>query len=130
MKTVVFVCFLLLSCTLLQAQDRADPFLQNNRKLLLTELAVRQGDALTTYMAVGSGMCPRCREAELPRGLSRSFPAMMAYSGAVSMSVDGLSALLWHHGHYKLARAAMIADAAADGFAVGGNVRCIIRYGK
>lgn len=165
MKILALVCLLLLSCSLVTAQDRphsflatstgpvvpalpesplpiltnnarlipandAHSFLAGNRALLMTEFAVRQSDALTTYLANGSGMSSTCREVELPRALSRSLPGMMAYSGAVSLGVDGLAALLWRHGHRKLARTALIADAASDGVAVGGNVYCLSLYSK
>lgn len=96
----------------------------------MMEFAVRQSDAVTTYMANGTGMCTGCREDELPNDLSRSLPGMMVYSSAVSMGVDGLAALLWHHGHHKLARTAILADVGADGWAVGGNVRCLALYSK
>ena len=108
----------------------ATDFVASNRKLLMTEFAIRQSDALTTYMADGSGMCPTCREMELPSGLSRSLPGMMLYSGAVSAGVDGLAGLLWRHGHHKLARTAILADAAVDGSAVAYNVRSLVRYSK
>lgn len=108
----------------------ATDFVMSNRKLLMTEFAVRQSDAMTTYMADGSGMCPTCRETELPQALSRSLPGMMLYSGAVSAGVDGLAAVLWRRGHHKLARTAIVADAAVDGSAVAYNVRSLILYAK
>lgn len=166
MRTAALLCLLLLSCSLLQAQEAPDPygasnhrlltadflttsrkfvttdflianrkvlatdFVTSNRRLLMTEFAIRQSDAMTTYLADGSGMCPTCREMELPRSLSRSLPGMILYSGAVSAGVDGLSALLWRHGHHKLARTAILADAAVDGSAVAFNVRSLALYGK
>lgn len=108
----------------------ATDFVTSNRKLLMTEFAVRQSDAMTTYMADGSGMCPTCREMELPSALSRSLPGMILYSGAISAGVDGMASLLWRHGHHKLARTAILADAAVDGSAVAYNVRSLVQYAK
>jgi hypothetical protein len=87
-----------------------------NRWLLRADLGVRVNDAMSTYVMDGTGICPTCRETQLPASLAKSLPGMLAYSFAVHEGVKYGASLLWRHNHHKLARALVIGDIVGDAY--------------
>jgi hypothetical protein len=87
-----------------------------NRWLLRADIGVRMNDAVSTYVMDGTGICPTCRETQLPSALAKNLPGMLMYSFAVHEGIKYGSELLWRHNHHLLARALVIGDIAGDGY--------------
>src|SRR6267142_1700380 len=90
---------------------------RSNRWLLRADFAIRINDAASTYVMDGTGVCPTCRETQLPSALAKNLPGMLMYSFAVHEGIKYGSELLWRHNHHRMARALVIGDIAGDGYA-------------
>jgi len=89
---------------------------RSNRWLLRADFAIRINDAASTYVMDGTGVCPTCRETQLPSSLAKNLPGMLMYSFAVHEGVKYGAELLWRHNHHRLARAVVIADIVGDAY--------------